>query len=249
MCDAETQERPWRFERAFTLLEVIIALAILSLITGTIYAIVGGSTQATIEIQAIQKENRRTKAFIEQLRRVFSALPANGQIELRVVEQDPLLQELVIRNSPDAFLFGEKPVRERQEITLALRRPELPPALTAAGVQLPAAKAEDPNDPNSGPAQKETFYLALSSPDFFVKKDAKSDVDLMPEENPMLVKDEKGRYWMELLPDLGGLQWHVWNPGKKQWEEKAGAGKPRRLQLSIIPQGRITPQVVIFELL
>lgn len=237
-------------DRAFTLLEVIIALAILSLITGTIYAIVGGSTQATIEIQAIQKENRRMKAFIEQLRRVFATMPANGQIELRVIEQDPLLQELVLRNVPDAFLFGERPVHDPQEITLALRRPELPPALVAAGeVPVPVVTPPNPNDPNAPPAPKEPFYLALTSPGFFTKKDAASNTSLIPEENPMLVKDEKGRYWMELLPELAGLQWHVWNPGKKQWEDKAGAGKPQRLQLSLIPKGRITPHIIVFELL
>jgi prepilin-type N-terminal cleavage/methylation domain-containing protein len=250
MCNAKPLNRLKTSANAFTLLEVILALTILSLITGTIYAIVGGSTQATIEIQAIQKENRRGKAFIEQLRRMFATMPANGQIELRVNEQDPLLQELVVRNVPDAFLFGEKPVRDQQEITLALRRPEFPPALVAEGkVAAPAVQKPDPNNPSGDAAESDIFYLGLSSPDFFAKKDAKSGANLLPEENPMLVKDEKGRYWMELLPELAGLQWHVWDAGKKQWIEKAGAGKPQRLQLSLYQKGRTTPHIIIFELL
>ncbi|MEZ5324517.1 MAG: type II secretion system protein [Verrucomicrobiales bacterium] len=235
---------------AFTLLEVIMALAILSLLTGMIFAIVGGSTQATIEVQAIQKENRRSKAFIEELRRIFATFPVNGQIELRVIEQDPLMQELVIRNAPDAFLFGANAVRDKKEITLGLRRPELPPALVAAGqVAEPVAQKPDSEDPNADATPPPLYYLGLSSPDFFQKRDAQSGADLEPEENPMLVKDEKGRYWMELMPELSGLQWHVWDPGKKQWLDKAGAGKPKRLQLSIFQKGRTTPQIVIYELL
>ena len=235
---------------AFTLLEVIMALAILALLTGTIFAIVGGSTQATIEVQAIQKENRRSKAFIEELRRIFATFPVNGQIELRVIEQDPLMQELVIRNAPDAFLFGPNPVRDQKEITLGLRRPELPPALVAAGQAAePVVEQSDSKDPNAEPMPQRLYYLGLTSPDFFVRRDIRTGGNLMPEENPMLVKDEKGRYWMELLPELSCLQWHVWDPGKKQWLDKAGAGKPVRLQLSLFQKGRITPQIVIFELL
>ncbi|MGK0187596.1 MAG: prepilin-type N-terminal cleavage/methylation domain-containing protein [Verrucomicrobiales bacterium] len=235
----------------FTLLEVIIALAILALITGTIFAIVGGSTQATIEIQAIQKENRRTKAFIEELRRIFATFPSNGTIQLRVIEPDPLMQEMVIRNSPDAFLFGDKPVHDVQEIVLGLRRPELPPALVSAGqVAQPVVIEKDSNSAASiDPSQSQLYYLGLSSPGLLVQRDAKTGENVEPEDNPMLVKDEKGRYWMNLIPDLSGLQWHVWNPGKKQWIEKAGEGKPPRLKLSIYLKGSKTPQVVIFELL
>ena len=39
--------------------------------------------------------------------------------QIRLIEQDPLMQEFVIRGVPDAFLFGEKPVYAREEITLA----------------------------------------------------------------------------------------------------------------------------------
>jgi hypothetical protein len=169
---------------------------------------------------------------------------------LRVIEQDPLMQELVIRNAPDAFLFGPNPVRDQKEITLGLRRPELPPALVAAGQAAePVVEQSDSKDPNAEPMPQRLYYLGLTSPDFFVRRDIRTGGNLMPEENPMLVKDEKGRYWMELLPELSGLQWHVWDPGKKQWLDKAGAGKPVRLQLSLFQKGRITPQIVIFELL
>lgn len=242
--------QPRRELRGFTLLEVIIALAILALITGTIFAIVAGSTQATIEIQAIQKENRRIKAFIEELRRVFSTFPSNGSIEIRVVEPDPLMQELVIRNAPDAFLFGGKPVHTVPEVVLGLRRPELPPALVAAGqVAEPVVEVEPNPDGTAGTESTQIYYLGISSPGFLVKTDAKTGADLGQEENPMLVKDEKGRYWMSLIPELSGLQWHVWNPAKKLWIEKAGAGKPQRLQLSIFLKGSKTPQIVTFELL
>lgn len=216
--------------RAFTLLEVVLGVSVLAILAGTMFTIVQNSLRATSEIEVIQRDNRRIERFIEVLRGTFNTLPRNANVELKLVETNPPMQELVITGAPEAFAWGTEPV-SRHPITLALRR--YPEAITTE---------ESPE-----------YYVGLHRPDFF-KQDSDSLAE--PLANPTvltlggrstsMMPDERGRYWLPLLPSMKSMSWRLWNPGKKRWYERAGASRPPMIELTLVPYERNTPIKVIF---
>ncbi len=70
--------------RAFTLLEVLLAVTIFLLLAGGIFAAVTVSIKASGEIVRIGQEAERLDALQRFLRQIFSNLPGTARIELRV---------------------------------------------------------------------------------------------------------------------------------------------------------------------
>ncbi len=68
--------------KAFTILEVIISMAVLALLTGAIYAISMAAMQATQETLEEQLTIRRLEGFLRITRDAFLNLPANGSVYL-----------------------------------------------------------------------------------------------------------------------------------------------------------------------
>jgi prepilin-type N-terminal cleavage/methylation domain-containing protein len=89
-----------------TLIEVVVALAILCLMSGAIYGIVSGSIESTASLALIQSEDRRVEAFLDRVRLAFVHLPATATLQLKIVESEPLRQELIIRRSERCFSLG-----------------------------------------------------------------------------------------------------------------------------------------------
>lgn len=81
------KQPPSRYpERAFSLIEVLVATAIFFLLAGGIFAVVSASNRVTGEIVAAQLESKRFDAFQRFLRVFFTNLPADASLELRVRE-------------------------------------------------------------------------------------------------------------------------------------------------------------------
>src|SRR5262245_38829651 len=93
--------------RGLTLLEVVVAMEILSLISVAIYGIVSGAVESTATLALIQSEDRRVEAFLQRTRVTFAHLPAGATLELKLLENEPLRQELILRGVSDAFVWGE----------------------------------------------------------------------------------------------------------------------------------------------
>ena len=113
---------PARSGRGFTLIEVVVGLAILSLMSGAIYAIVAGAVSSTLTLELTQAEDRRVEAFLHRTREALADLPATATLQLKLLENDPLRQEFVISNVPAAFIWGPHPQWEKPIITVAPRR-------------------------------------------------------------------------------------------------------------------------------
>ena len=67
-----------RGAHAFTLIEVVIGITLLSMITVTLFAIIRGSVQSAAEIERTQRESDSVNRFIELSRRAFASLPATA---------------------------------------------------------------------------------------------------------------------------------------------------------------------------
>src|SRR3954453_16896249 len=91
-----------------TLIEVVVGLTILSLMSGAIYGIVSGAVESTATLAQIQTEDRRVEAFLDRARVAFAHLPTGAAIELKILESQPLRQELTIRGVGEAFVWGDR---------------------------------------------------------------------------------------------------------------------------------------------
>ncbi|CAN5227939.1 hypothetical protein BH23VER1_BH23VER1_06720 [soil metagenome] len=226
---------------------MVAALTILVLMTGTMFAIVSGSTQAVAEIGQVQEEDRRIETFIRLLRQTMANLPPGATLELRVVGTSPLVQELVLRGAPDAFALGPPEWSEAAECRLAL---QVAPDEVAAEWRRrrPAAEADAP----SATASQPLHSLALSRPDFYVPQAGNSEAPVRSpmrraEGTPWSRPDREGAFWLPLLPDLEELTWQFWDSRNKRWLDRADPTLPPMIELTLRPRGRLTPVRALFR--
>lgn len=224
-----------------TLLEVVVGLAILALMSGAIYGIVMGSVESTATLALIQSEDRRVETFLHRTRTAFAHLPAGATLELKVLETEPLRQELILRGVGDAFVWGEHGWWNKPVVTLApLRWPDdrLPPPLRA--------QLRTKGDPVT-----QRFSLAMSVPDFYR---ADNDGEPLPDSplrsrqgHQLLQPDAKGRFWLDLLPEVDRVEWRFYDPAKKIWVEQQPPGRPPLIELRLSMPARKLPLRAVFE--
>ncbi len=222
--------------RGFTLLEVVIAMTIFVVLGGTIFAIVRGSIQATSDLREIESEKREIEAFVRLLEATFSRFPPAGSVEIRVIEREPLMQELVLRGDPAAFALGSEPT-SAGETTIAIRRRQ-----EKAGVVRPAE-----GGPKSGPESgilDQHFFVGLSRPELAPGEEEGEGGSVR---RFSMEPDEQGRHWLELLEEVAGLEWRVWDVGNKRWVEQQEAGRPQLLEMRLTPKDARSPLRQVFE--
>ncbi len=228
-----------RRRRGLTLLEVVVGLAILSLLAGAIYGIVMGAVESTATLTGIAAEDRRVEAFLERTRTAFAHLPAGATVELKVIEAEPLRQELTLRGVGDAFIWGERGGWERPAVTLAAQRWPEDRRAAAAGA---AEKA-------GAPAQRYSF--AMTTPDFYRSGDDGEPLRDSPlrsrQGHQLLQPDVQGRFWMELLPEVERVEWRFYDSRKKTWVEQSPAVRPPLIELKLQIPGRKNPLRAVFE--
>jgi len=96
-----------RRQRAFTLLEVTLAMAILVLLAGAVYAMVDASIRGTSELETRQNRLQQVSGFLNLCRKTFRSLPATALFETRIIRQgEAYVPELIFRNCPGLFQWG-----------------------------------------------------------------------------------------------------------------------------------------------
>jgi prepilin-type N-terminal cleavage/methylation domain-containing protein len=241
MCTAPDPRGKVARRRGLTLLEVVVAMAILSLISGAIYGIVSGAVESTATLALIQSEDRRVEAFLQRTRVTFAHLPAGATLELKLLENEPLRQELILRGVSDAFVWGEHGWWDKPVVTLApVRWPD-------DRSPVPARAETRGRDPSV----TQRFSFAMSVPDFY-----RTDPDGEPlPESPLrsrqghqLVQpDPQGRFWLDLLPEVDRVEWRFYDPAKKVWVEQHPPGRPPLIELRLLVPGRKLPLRAVFE--
>lgn len=97
-----------RSQKAFTLVEVTLAIVILMLLVGVLYAMVTATLGGAARLQAAQDRNRAMGAFLSLCRKSFLDMPVTADFEARVVtDGNSSSSELVFRHAPGLFQFGE----------------------------------------------------------------------------------------------------------------------------------------------
>ncbi len=80
--DKATRPIHHQLRRAFSLIEVVVAITILALITTSLFAIIRGAVRGATEIELLQREADQIQRFLDLLRRTFSTLPSTASKSL-----------------------------------------------------------------------------------------------------------------------------------------------------------------------
>lgn len=214
-----------RSPRAFTLIEVVIGLTILSMITVTLFAIIRGSVRGAAEIEQLQRESDSVNRFIELSRKTFTTLPSTATLSLKMVQNtEPIIQELTISGSPDCFPFGRSPISLKD--TILSIRPH------------PDAVVDSNNMP--------LHYLSLSREDIIPKTDDRQ-MSTRQETTGLYAPDQEGRYWMPLLPDVVSLKWRFYVEKEETWyEEWSKSTWPDLIEAQLVLKDRTLPIRMVY---
>ena len=91
----------------FTLLELVIAVGLMAVIIGMVFATARTSLNLGNAFVQSQNEEMRQQAFFELLSQRFAALPGNTRFDLKVADSGAhYLSDLTLQNVPLSFTWG-----------------------------------------------------------------------------------------------------------------------------------------------
>ncbi len=94
-------------QHGFTLLELVLALALLAMIVGMVFGTARSNLALGNTIMKTQNEEMLHQAFFELLNHRFSSLPGNTRFDLKVQDSGShYLSDLTLQNVPLSFTWG-----------------------------------------------------------------------------------------------------------------------------------------------
>jgi len=203
--------------RAFTLLEICIAMAVFAIIAACVFGVMEAALRTTEELQSSQRINRQISAMVELCRKTFATLPPQADFRSAPAENnDSGNQEIVFRNAPLIFAWGGSPLNYGSA-TLGIR-----------------------------PQEDGYVSLALSRSDFAPPEEEQPPVQIIGSA-PSMEPDEEGRYWLALVPDLEWVQWRFYDPGLQDWVDSwTKKTRPRLVELQLLLAGDTVPVRAVF---
>lgn len=98
-------------KNGFTLIEVVIAVAIMGFVLASIFKIADGAIRSTSAMVEIQNDEITKDAFFSFLRDHFDRLPGNAVLDLQELStSEPFQSAMTFQNTPIAFQWGGVPI-------------------------------------------------------------------------------------------------------------------------------------------
>ncbi len=215
--------------KAFTLLEVIIALTILAMFSGTLFAIIRGSVKAATEIRHVESENDQVNHFIHLCRQAFQNLPSTASLTLKVTQAGtPAMQELTVSGANEMFSFGPNPISYK-DTTIGIRPVTSGPQNSEDGLPI--------------------YNVGITREDIIPTDGNQNNALIQSSGNGILAPDDQGRVWMPLLPDVASLTWRGYKSDDDTWQEEwSSSTLPEMIEMNLHLSGRSNPIRVVYTL-
>ncbi len=111
--------------KAFTLLEMMLSVAVFVLLVTSAFSLVGATTELMSEVSEVQTQSAQRLRFVEACRAAFESLSANSSVEFNYFDRGGRFDTyLSLVNAPEAFDFG---LNLRDEITRVVLAAEIQP--------------------------------------------------------------------------------------------------------------------------
>ena len=112
---------PKRTTRCFTLLEVMLSVAVFILLITTAFTLVGATTELMVEVSEVQNESAVRLRFVETCRSAFETMTAESSLEFFVTDRGGgrFDHYLSLVNAPEAFDFGMNRRDEIERVVIA----------------------------------------------------------------------------------------------------------------------------------
>lgn len=223
-------KRPQGFTQAgFTLLEMVIAITLLAIFSGTLFSIVQGSIRAATEIEKAQQSNDQVNRFITLTRQAFQNLPTSAIISLTLPSQSSSgQQELTISGMPECFPFGVNPISYEDTI-IGLRPDANATANSTDGIPL--------------------FQLCLTREDLLTQESNQNATVIRSSGEGLAAADDQGRYWLPLVPDVVSMTWRFYHEEEDVWKDEWDSTSfPPLVEMNLLLKERTQPIRAVFAL-
>jgi prepilin-type N-terminal cleavage/methylation domain-containing protein len=213
---------------AFTLVEVVAALAILALISGSVYALLRQSFQAAAGLQQAEREDQALRRFLDICRTTLDTLPPDATLSLATADKTGTAQELTISGVPEAFAAGPDPIFS-SDLILGLRMAK---SSVTSSVTTPMYEVAISREEFAPKAKSGEFQIRASSNDDFYQP------------------DDQGRYWLPLLSSIRSLEWRYWSEQDRLWQDDwtKAPDRPTLLEMQLWPESRSSPLRAVFAI-
>lgn len=209
---------------AFSLFEIVVAMAILSMIATAVLSVLWQAGDTAAELRYLDRRDEEVNRFVMLLRESIEGLPPDATITMNPAESSESgNHEMLLENTPTAFVFGEM-IGSAEEAYIAMR-----PENSFEGVP--------------------TYELALSRNDFFPEDTDGSGMAIRSGGSEDLVADEQGRYWLPLLSGISAATWRYWDEEQEEWIDEWTDDEvlPPLLEFALIDAPGSNPQRFVFE--
>jgi prepilin-type N-terminal cleavage/methylation domain-containing protein len=106
--------------KAFTLLEMMLSVAVFVLLVTSAFSLVGATSELMTEVSEAQNEAAERMRFIETCRVAFESMSANSALEFHYFDRGGRFDTyLTLVNAPEAFDFGVNSRDEIRRVVLA----------------------------------------------------------------------------------------------------------------------------------
>ena len=106
-------------DQGFTLIEIVLGMAILGLIVSGIYAVAVGTVQLSNAVSESQNEEIRLHNFLRLLRRNFERMPGNAGITMLPLNGNPPETDIVFYNYPLAYYWPSVPAGSSRVVLMS----------------------------------------------------------------------------------------------------------------------------------
>lgn len=209
---------------AFSLFEIVVAMAILSMIATAVLSVLWQAGDTAAELRYLDRRDEEVNRFVMLLRESIEGLPPDATITMNPAESSESgNHEMLLENTPTAFVFGEM-IGSAEEAYIAMRLEN-----SFEGVP--------------------TYELALSRNDFFPEDTDGSGMAIRSGGSEDLVADEQGRYWLPLLSGISAATWRYWDEEQEEWIDEWTDDEvlPPLLEFALIDAPGSNPQRFVFE--